>query len=158
MSTTITIQGNIIEFPTSADSPNWASAIVDFAQAVEDALSGLAGTYDVAPQVYTISSDINSATDVPLLSFPTANVRGAFIRYALYRTSNTTTEVECGNLEVVYNTGAGSWQISRDAVGTNSTVTFTITNTGQVQFESTAIGGTYSTGKLTYSAQAMLNA
>jgi hypothetical protein len=156
MSVSITIQGRVIEFPSSAASPNWAGPVVEFAEAVEDALSGVAGAYDVSPQVYTLSSDVNTNVDVPLLNFPTSNVRSAFIRYAIYRTSNTTVEAETGSLEIVYNSNAGTWQSCREAVGNDTKLTFNVTNAGQVQFSTTAIGGTYSTGTLTYTAQAIL--
>lgn len=158
MSKTITIGGNIIDFPTSAESPNWAPALVDFADAVEGALSGLAGTYDVSPQIYTLISDVNTNVDLPKLSFPTSNVRGAFIRYAYHRNSNTTREVESGNLIIIYDDTAGSWQISRDSVGTATRLSFNITNTGQVQFSTTAIGGTFTAGTISYQANSLLKA
>lgn len=156
MSKIITIQGQIIEFPSSAQSPNWAEPVIEFAEAVEGALSGLAGSFDVPPQVYTLTSDVNTNLDIPLLSFPTSNVRSAFIRYAIYRTSDTTTEAETGTLDVIYNATLGSWQICREAVGTDTKAIFNITNTGQVQMTTTAIGGTYVTGTLSYLAQAIL--
>lgn len=156
MSNTITIQGKIIQFPSSAQSPNWATPIIEFAEAVEAALAGLAGAYDVSPQIYTVSSDVNTNVDVPLLSFPTSNVRGAYIRYSFYRTSDSATEAETGTLDIVYNSAAGSWQMAREAVGTDTKLTFNVTNAGQVQFTTTAIGGTYVSGVLSYTAQALL--
>jgi hypothetical protein len=156
MANTIIIQGKTIEFPSSAQSPNWSEGIIDFANAVSDALSGVVGTYDVPPQTYAIVSDVNSNVNVPALTFPTATVRGAFVRYAFYRTSDTATEAETGTLTLLYNSAAGTWQISRDAVGTVTKLSFTVTNIGQVQLSTTAIGGTYQSGKLTYSAQAIL--
>ncbi len=111
----IIIQGQIIEFPNSGGSPNWAPAVIEFAEAVEGALAGVAGTYDVAPQVYDIASDVNTLVNVPLLTFPVANVRSAFIRYAIYRVSDTITESETGTLEIVYNNLTGTWQISRES-------------------------------------------
>lgn len=156
MAITLTIQGKIIDFPSSAQSPNWASALVEFAEAVEAALDGVAGDYDVAPEILTISSDVNTLVDIETLSFPTANVRGAFIRYAFERSSDTTTEVETGSLDIIYNDDTGSWQSSREAVGTDTGLTFTVTNTGQVQYSTTAIGGTFVSGALTYTAQALL--
>ncbi len=154
----ITVQGQIIEFPNSGASPNWAPAVIEFAEAVEGALAGVAGTYDVAPQVYDIASDINTLVNVPLLTFPVANVRSAFIRYAIYRRSNTTTESETGTLEIVYNNLTGTWQISREGTGTDNGITFTVTNVGQVQFSTTAIGGVYAEGTLSYGASAILQA
>lgn len=157
MSTTLTIQGKVIQFPTSADSPNWSQAVVDFAKAVASALSGLAGTYDVAPQIYTITADVNTNVNIPLLSFPTSNVLGAVVPYSYSRDSDTNHEVETGVLLLIYNANAGIWDVSREGTGTDAnTVSFNVTNAGQVQFSTTAIGGTFSTGTLAYSASAIV--
>lgn len=152
----ISIQGRLIDFPNSGTSPNYAPAIIDFAQAVADALAGVAGSYDVPPSVVALPSDVNNSISIPLLTFPTAAVRSAFIRYAIYRTSDTTTEAETGTLEIIYNTTLGTWQMSREAVGTDTKSVFTVTNIGQVQLTTTAIGGTYSGGTLSYVASAIL--
>lgn len=154
----ITIQGEVISFPDSAQSPNWSPPLIQFAEAVEDALSGIVGQYDVAPQVYTIASDVNTNVDIPLLSFATSAVRGVYIKYSIYRSSNTTIEAETGMLMLVYNSFAGSWQISREAIGTDTKLTFNVTNGGSVQYTTTAIGGTYASGKLSYSASTLLQA
>lgn len=156
MSITINIKGTPISFPSSGESPNWGPAIIEFAKAVEETLSAVAGTYDVAPQVFDLTSDVNTNLDIPLLSFPTTSVRGAFIRYAIFRQSDTVTETESGSLEIVYDSDAATWYMSREAVGSDTALTFNITAAGQVQLSTTAIGGTYSDGKLTYVAQAVL--
>lgn len=156
MSTTITIGSQIIDFPSSAEEQNWATPVIEFAEAVEAALEGLAGAYDVSPQILDLTSDINSATDVPLLTFPTTNVRGAYVKYSLYRDSDTTTEVEAGELTAIYNNTLGTWSMSREATGTTNNLTLSITNAGQIQFATTAIGGTYAEGTLSYQATALL--
>lgn len=84
MSVVITIQGTVIEFPSSGQSPNWAPAVIEFAQAVEQALSGVAGDYDVSPQAIDITNGASS-TPITALSFPTSVVRSVIIRYSIYR-------------------------------------------------------------------------
>lgn len=158
MSLPITIQGTPIPFPSSADSPNWAPALIQFAQAVAAALNASLGPYDIAPQSYDITA-FNGVTNQSIsgLAFSTSAVRGAVITYAIYRNTNTTTVTETGLLEITYNpsnAGGKKWEIIREYVGDGKT-TFSITDLGQVQFSNTAIGGTVHIGKISVSAKAI---
>lgn len=160
MSTPITISGTTVNIPTSGESPNWAPAIVQSFQLIADALSLLVGPYDVFPQIFTMTSNTNTNVNVTNLSFPTSIVRAAFIRYTVYRNTNSTTVTEAGNLIITYNpsnsTGA-KWSINRVYTG-NASINFNVTDTGQVQFSTTSISGTGHVGSITYSAQSLLNA
>jgi len=153
MSVTITIQGTSLEFPTSGESPNWAAAIVEFAQAVETALTTAAGPNDIAPQSFTIDS-FNPGTNVTIsnLQFPNSLVRGAFIRYTVARTTNSTSAFEAGLIKTIFN--GTSWEFDREAVG-DGKITFTIDSNGQVKFTTTTLAGTGHTGKITFAATAL---
>lgn len=158
MSISINIQGTIIEFPSSGESPNWAPPVIDFAQAVEGALSQVVGPFDIAPQIYTMTSNANTNVSLPNLAFPTSSVRGAFIKYTVFRQTSTDTVSEAGNVMVVYNPNgpvSNKWQITRDYVA-NAQVTITITDTGEVEFSSTLLPGINHSGTWTYTAQALL--
>lgn len=160
----INIQGTIIEFPDSGQSPNWAPPLIEFAQAVEQALSSVAGPFDIPPQIYVMVSNVNSNVNIPNLSFPTSNVRSAFIRYAVYRQTDNpnpadTTLAEGGSMQVTYNPNGpvgNKWEISRDYTG-DAQITFNITDVGQVQFSTTSLAGSNHEGTLTYTAQSLLN-
>jgi len=159
MSIPITIGGIIINFPSSGQSPNWAPAVIQFAQAVESVLSGISGQFDIAPQIYVMSSNANSNVDIPNLSFPTTNVRGAFIKYAVFRQTDSNTVSETGNIIINYNPDnpvSNKWNITRDYDG-DALVTFSVTDVGQVQFSSALLAGSNHQGGITYSAQALLN-
>lgn len=159
MSIPISISGTTINFPSSGESPNWAPAVIEFAQAVAGVLTSVAGPFDIAPQIYVMVSNANTNISVPNLAFPTTTVRGAFIRYAVYRNTTGATVVETGNIMVVYNPAGAvnnKWQITRDYVG-DAQVTFSITDVGQVQFSSVLLTGSSHTGTITYTAQALLN-
>jgi hypothetical protein len=161
----IVIQGTTINFPDSGESPNWADAVIAFAEAVEVALEGATGTYDVSPQSYTIDLFNNvSNQNIPGLTFPTSQVRAAnLIRYAVYRTSSLQVAYESGTMIAVYNSNGGSWEMTRDYVG-DGKIAFNITNTGQVQFSTATTSGTTAapltgtghTGKIIFAAQALL--
>lgn len=159
MSIEIEIQGNLIEFPSSSQSPNWAEAVIKFAQAVEGALATIVGAFDVAPQSLIIDAQ-NPGTDVDItaLSFPTSSVRSAFIRYAVYRTTTLEVAYESGELLIVYNQAGpinNKWEIAQRLVG-DGKITFNITDTGQVRFSTTAMSGSNHAGKLTFVAQSIL--
>lgn len=155
----INIQGTIIDFPDSGSSPNWAQAVIEFAQAVESSLSGLAGPFDVSPQTLNIDAQ-NPGTNVDItnLTFPTSEVRSAFIRYAVYRSTTTNSAYESGSLEVVYNPNGPvnqKWEVVREYVGDGS-ITFSMTDVGQIRFSTSALAGLNHTGVITYTAQAIL--
>jgi len=156
MSTVITIQGTVISFPTSGESPNWSQPIVDFATAVEGALNSIVGPADVPPQVFIIDS-YNPGTNIniPGLTFSTTVVRSALIRYAVYRTTTTATAYESGILNIVYNTNSGVWEVSRQYIG-DGQLTFSVTNVGQVQFSTAALAGLNHSGKISFAASALL--
>jgi hypothetical protein len=160
----IVIQGTTISFPDSGTSPNWAPAVIQFAESVATALTSSVGTYDIAPQNYVI--DLHNAVsnqNIPALTFPTSQVRGALIRYAVYRTSTTQVAAESGLMQAIYNSNAGTWELSRDYVG-DGKIAFNITNTGQVQFSTNAADGTTAAsltgtnhqGKIIFAAQSLL--
>lgn len=150
MSVVITIKGTPIEFPSTGESPNWAPAVIEFAQAVENAILSAVGPYDIAPQVFNLVSDVNTNTDITDLNFPTSAVRAGFIKYSVIRVGGSTV-IESGNIMVVYD--GSSWTLSRDYVG-DANCTFNITSTGQVQITTPTLAG-YSSGKVSFSAQTL---
>lgn len=155
MSVVVTIQGTPIEFPTTGESPNWAPAVVEFAQATAEALLVAAGPFDLAQRIFDLTSDVNTNTDVTDLNFPTSAVRAGFIKYSVIRSGVngliTTTLIESGNIVVVYD--GASWTLSRDYVGDANCV-FNITPTGQVQISTTTLTG-YNFGRVSFSAQTL---
>jgi hypothetical protein len=170
MSITIIVNSTPIDFPSSAQSPNWAPALIEFAQNTAAALNGIVGPYDIAPQVMDILNDgAEHAVQTPAsaLAFPTATVRAANIRYSVYRTNTAgETHAESGMMTVVYNTAAASWEMQRDFTGnvtpvggsgsTTSGITFRIDNSGQVYYTADTITSAGYTGKLSFAAQALL--
>lgn len=158
MSVPINIQGTIIQYPSSSGSPNWAPELIKFSQAVEAALAGVAGPFDVAPQTLDISaSNPGVAVVINPLNFPTSSVRSAFVTYAVYRSADspTTTAAETGTIIALYDTAAGSWLLQQDFIG-DGQITFAISNTGQISYSTTQIGTTNHSGILTFSAKAVL--
>src|SRR5579863_7672630 len=98
----ITIQGNPIQFPDDGTSPDWAEAVIQFAQDTATALSGAVGTFDVSPQTFDISSYNPTSTPqpVPNLSFSTTTVLGANIQIACTRTTSGSSVSEYDQLTI----------------------------------------------------------
>lgn len=157
----IIIQGTPINFPDSGAAPNFSPPIIQFAQAVANALNSFVGAFDVSPQSFSLSSDVNTNVSLTNLSFPTSSVRSAIISYNIERVNTGFTQDETGVLEIVYN--GSTWDVTRDSTGkilNASNIpfnTFSVTNLGQVQFSTITIGGTFTSGKITYSAKALSN-
>jgi hypothetical protein len=157
---TLTINGTVIDFPDSSASPNWAPAIIAFAEAVEGALALSGGTYDVTPQSFTIDSyNAASNIDIPALAFPTSAVRSAFIRYSVYRSTDSNSAYEAGDMIIVYNANNSSghkWALSQGNItGSGAQITFNVTDAGQIQFSTTSISGSNHVGKIGFEARSL---
>jgi hypothetical protein len=158
MSIPIVVSGTIVNFPASGDSPNWAPAIIQFAQLVAAALQFSFGPFDIPPQTYTMTANVNANVALPNLTFPPSQVQGAIINYSVFRSTNTVVATETGQIYINYNSSfptSQKWEISTSHVGISNT-TFSITDVGQVQFSTTSITGTGYTGFVTYQASAIL--
>lgn len=162
---TITIQGTPIDFPDVADSPDWGEAVKEFAEAVEDALAGVAGAHDIAPQVMNIDAynTASAGANITNLTFSTSSVRAAVINIATYRNTDTTTVSEISVLHIVYNASNSvgqKWEITRERTG-DGKITFAVSDTGQISFviraSDGALTGSSYNGLLSYSAKALLN-
>ena len=164
MSVVITIVGTPIQFPSSGQDPNWAPAVIQFAELVATALSGIVGTYDVPPQGQDISGASFNPTVSPVaisaLNFPTTEVQAVFVKYAIYRTASapTTAVSEAGELIATYDPSRspGSlWEVTRTSDG-NAGATFTVSDTGQFFLSLSQIGTTSHVGKIVFSAVTLL--
>lgn len=166
MSIPIIIQGSVIEIPSSAQQANWAPGVISALRAIATALNSVTGTYDVANQTQSIDAN-NSSNDVTItnLTFPVTQVRSATIFYSVYRKTEDSgppdgEEVaEGGVILLVYNASnppTNKWEITRDYAG-DARIEFSVTDTGQVQFSTTALTGIDHIGTISFRAIAVLN-
>lgn len=100
---------------------------------------------------FSLANNQATLADVTGLLFDGSTVRGAEIRYSIYRNSSLTEEVTIGSIQIGYKTVAADWVITNDFQATNAGIVFDITNLGQVQYTSTNYGGTGYTGVLKFS-------
>lgn len=150
MSVTITIKGTPIDFPSTGESPNWAPAVIEFAQAVEDAISSAVGPYDIPPQVFPLANNTNTGLDITNLSFPTSVVRAAFINYSIIR-SGSSIKSEVGTIFAVYN--GSVWTLTREYTG-DADCSFDCSPAGQFNITTGSLTG-YSSGSISFSAKAL---
>lgn len=156
----IIIAGTPIEFPDTGTAPVNSEAQIQFAQAVEAALSGLISTGDISKQIYPMNASQNVASDQTLtgLSFSTSAVRAAFIRYYVYReVTQPAYAYEAGEMTVVYNANNPTdmkWELQQERVG-NASISFAIDDNGQFYFTTTSIGSGTHSGAIAFVAQAL---
>ena len=94
----------------------------------------------------TIANNQTVAQSLSGVSFDSAEHRAVILSYSILRSIDGTESSQVGQLRLAYR--ASSWSLSDDFSGDDTGVTFTITNTGQVQYTSTNLVGTVYSGSL----------
>ena len=139
----IVVQGSVIQFPDTSESPDWSQAVIDFAQAVEVALSAVAGAYDVSPQVFNIDAQNPTSTNIniPNCTFSITAVRAVLFNITTSRVADGVTYSEYSSILAVYNASNGAglkWELSREQVG-DAAIAFNMPDVGQLQFTTTQL-------------------
>lgn len=155
----INIRGTIINFPNSGSAPNWAPAVIQFAEAVEAAILLSVGPFDVSPQTQNIDAFDTGTADITNLLFPPNEVRSATVTITTHRTNSVPSVEydEVSTIDIVYNglASAGSkWEISRERTG-DALITFAISDIGQMSFTTSTTGSGTHLGTLSFSAKAL---
>lgn len=153
----LVVNGQTYNYPENRDSPSWGEEATAWAEAVTDVLNNFVGDGDIIPTVATISNNQSSATNIAGLFFNTASVRGAIVEYTIYRNTTgigATELIETGSMYLGYKSVAGTWTLSILGTG-GAGVTFSVLNTGQVQYTSTNITGSSYSGTIKFRARAL---
>lgn len=159
----ITVGSQVIKFPLSGEAPNYAPAIVQFAEAVATQLQTLSSAYDVSPRMQILSLDANTNLSINNATFPHASVRNFTFTYAISRKNASTTIVEEGVITGVYDGTISSWILQQDFSGDKDNSTglpyhsFSMSG-DQLQFSCSAMGGTYDStnSRISYFAKTTL--
>src|ERR1700722_5742450 len=146
----VIFNGVTVNLPISGTAPNWSSAIIQAFQLIAQALDISAGPYDIPPQNYVMTSNVNTNVPIPNLSFPVTAVTGAVIFYGVNRSSSGVGGVQLsqsGILIINFTPGLSPgtlWQITDEWAGITggAQITFSVSDVGQLQFSTTAITGT----------------
>ena len=161
MSVRIIIKNTPIDIPEQGDSQPWGPAITEALQALSDAVNVSTGAYDLPPQVFNIDS-YNGASNITIdnLYFPPTEVLSALVMYGVKRQTQDSgagdakNVSEEGTLHIVYNETnpvGNKWEISRESMG-DASMTFSITDLGQLQFSNTALSGINHSASLSFRA------
>lgn len=160
MSKTLTVNNTPYEYPTPGDEPGWGEDATGWAEEVTDVLNDVLGSDDILETTFTIDNNISTPTNVTGLLFSTATVRAAEIDYSVYRRTDSSTSgnAESGKMTLIYDNDAApgsKWSLVTYGIAGNAGVNFTITDAGQVQYESTNITGTNYSGTMKFRAKAL---
>lgn len=101
----------------------------------------------------TLNNNQSSSTNVTGLIFDGSVHRSVSLRYSISRATGTNEVSSSGEIDMSYNTLAGTWSFSNDATNSNAGITFDISNLGQVTYTSTNILGTGYVGTIRWSAK-----
>lgn len=153
--TPLVIGSQTFQNPAAGTSPPYGQNLYDIITALAAAVNNTVGPADILPTTYVPANNVASPTSITGLVFSNSTVRGAIITYSVYRNTSITEYSETGTLAVTYKSVAATWEIAQYSVG-SSGLTFTISNSGQVQFVSDNMSGTGYTSKLIFSAKAIL--
>jgi hypothetical protein len=159
MSTPLTVNNNVYNYPGPGEDPGWGADASDWAAAVTDVLASVVSTTDILQTSFTIANNVSSATNITTMTFDTALVRAANISYSIYRKTDSATSgnVESGVIYLTYDNGASSgnkWLLGQQKNG-ESSVVFSITDAGQVQYTSSNLAGANYVGTLKFTAKTL---
>jgi hypothetical protein len=163
MPSNIVVNNVPIAYPSAGDGPGWGEAATTFAEEVATALGNINNPNDILETTFAVANNVGSFTNVAGLAFNTGAVRAAEISYSIIRSSNSnpTGIVEAGSMTAVYDSAASvgsKWQVSvGPIVGPGAGCTFTVTDTGQIQYTSSDIGSTGYTGEMRFRAKTILS-
>jgi len=153
MSIQITINGNNYNLPVQGQSPPWGQDLTDIILALTTVASNIVGTGDITTTSFILANNQSSASNVTDLSFDPGTIRSAIIQYSVHRSTSLSEEAETGTLFLTYKNVSSTWDITR-AFGGSSSVVFTITNAGQIQYTTSNLTGTSYSGLMKFSAKA----
>lgn len=159
----LVIGTQVIEFPNSGADPLWSEAVIDFAEAVTAQLATVASPFDIPPKVQILTSDSNVNLNIQDAVFPSGSVRSFTLYYTIYRTNGVISVIDQGEVAGMYDTLNAAWSLNDTFQGTRQASsglpyqTFNMSG-DQLQLNTTAIGGAYSTvdSTISYSAKTEL--
>jgi hypothetical protein len=157
MSRTLTINGTNYIFPEQGTDPAWGEVVVDWAEAVTGQINSIVSEDEILTKSFVIVNNTTSASDVTGLVFDFTSVRAAIVSYTIIRTTSTVTsgKAELGYINILYDGGASAGSqaiVQQDQLAGDAGVTFTCTDTGQVQYTSTNLAGLGYSGVMKFSA------
>jgi hypothetical protein len=156
MSKTLIVGSDSFEFPEVGENPDWGSEVTDWAEAVTEALSTVQKPNDITLTNAVINNGVVTPTNINGFFFSTAEVKAIDSRYLISRSTVSPAVVitEVGYIEGYFD--GTSWGISIRTVG-DSSVSLSITPSGQIQYTSSTLAGTGYVGSIAFEAKVINN-
>ena len=107
-----------------------------------------------ALQTFAIANSVVSPTAVTGLLLNGAAYKGAFVHYAIDRSTASNQVVETGEIRASYKSSTTTWIFDNTNVS-DAGVAFTINSSGQVLYTSTTVAGTSYVGTMTWNLETM---
>jgi hypothetical protein len=135
MSKTVQIGSNIYTIPEEGDNPGWGEDLTAYLEAIADALANVQGPNDILITSANLNNNQTTFANVAGLQFNTAQVQAIEVKYLIIREydAGATVVTESGTISGNYD--GSTFFISTQHVG-DAGITFDVTNTGQVQYQS----------------------
>jgi hypothetical protein len=135
------LNGTVYNYPLPGDEQKWGEDATDWAEAVTDIFSTIVGAGFIPETTITINDNVTSFTNILGASFNSAVSRSFSLSYAISRTDGSNFFTESGIINGVYD--GADWDYTIERVG-DAGMDFNVTSAGQLQYKSSAVGGTYS--------------
>lgn len=148
MSIPVQIGNSVFNYPSPGDEPGWGDDATQAFLALAAQIQGLTPATDIVLAQAVLSNGIASPTTIANLELDSSLIYGAICEFTINRMNNSQTATEQGVMEFAYSNGI--WYMDRSQTGTDTGITFTITNGGLVQYTSTSIGATDYSGIMTF--------
>jgi hypothetical protein len=133
------INGKSFNYPSNGKERGWGEDASKWAKEINLLLTSLVGSGFIPENNQNLLKNQNSPIDVPGLVFNSSEVRYAVVQYRINISTNSTSKIETGILNISQGTGnSGSWSVDRiiDQTVIPTGIRFSIDNTGQIKYES----------------------
>lgn len=156
MSIPVVINGTDYNLPTQGQSPPWGDDLTNIILALIDSAANVNGPGDILKTTFLLANNQSSAANVTGLAFDLSQIRAAIVQYSVYRSTDSNEESETGTMYVTYSSLNSAWSLVIAGDVLNSTMVFTITSLGQIQYTSGNLAGANYTGRIIFAASAFV--
>ena len=139
MSKTLTVNGNVYEFPEQGTDPQWGEELSSWAEEVTGIINELVSIEDIPLTTFTLTNNQTTFADINGLSFNPESLRSARVTLDVYISSSDTELQESFAIMIGYKNIAEEFKMSISTQGDNSGVTLSVTENGQLQYKTTNV-------------------
>lgn len=131
----LTVNNKQFVYPDPGDEPGWGEGATDWAEEVTTLLAGIFGPGDFLESSFSLPA--NSTGNLAGILFNTSEVTGLTMSFK----ASSSLNAEKGKIELIYNPNNAinsRWSVGQESVGELTGVTFSVTDAGQLQYETSS--------------------